>query len=81
MAECTKCGAMMKVSTCKKMKPAKFVMKDQSSSREMTSVFEPVLSSIVAGVSGRNLSLKLLSAPKKMYRFNDQNVVYFIQEQ
>ena len=72
VAECTKCGAMMKVSSCKKMKPAKFVMKDQSSSREMTlSVFEPVLSCIVAGVSGRNLSLKLLSAPKKMYRFND----------
>ena len=68
VAECTKCGAMMKVSSCKKMKPAKFVMKDQSSSREMTlSVFEPVLSCIVAGVSGRNLSLKLLSAPKKMY--------------
>ena len=72
VAECTKCGAMMKVSSCEKMKPAKFVMKDQSSNREMTlSVFEPVLSCIVAGVSGRNLSLKLLSAPKKMYRFND----------
>lgn len=82
VAECTKCGAMMKVSSCKEMKSAKFVVKDPSSSREMTlSVFEPVLSRIVAGVSGRNLSLKLLSAPKKMYRFNDRNVVYSVQEQ
>ena len=80
VAECTKCGAMMKVSSCKEMKSAKFVVKDPSSSREMTlSVFEPVLSRIVAGVSGRNLSLKLLSAPKKMYRFNDRNIVYSVQ--
>ena len=82
VAECTKCGAMMKVSSCKEMKSAKFVVKDPSSSREMTlSVFEPALSRIVAGVSGCNLSLKLLSAPKKMYRFNDRNVVYSVQEQ
>lgn len=82
VGECTKCGAVLKVSRCNKMKSAKFVVEDPSSKREMTlSAFEPVLSRIVTGVSGRNLCLKLLSAPSKMYRFNDRNVVSSVQEQ
>ena len=80
--ECTKCKAVMKVSLCEEMKSAKFVVQDVSSSRAMTlSAFEPVLSRIVDGVSGRNLSMKLLMAPRKNYRFNDRNVVFSVQEQ
>ena len=44
------------------------VVELMSSGRETTlSTFEPVLSWIVDGVSGQNLSVKLLIAPSKMY--------------
>ncbi len=82
VAECSKCAAVMKVSCCEQSKSAKFVVQGKSSGREMTlSAFEPILSRIVANVSGRNLSVKLLMAPGKVYKFNERNVVFSVQEQ
>ena len=68
-AECTKCSAVMKSD--------KFVVTDESSNHDTTlSAFEPVLSRIVDGVSGCNLSMKLLKASYKLFQFNDRIVVY-----
>ena len=79
--ECSKCSAVMKMAYCEETKLAKFVVMDDSSGRETTlSAFEPVLSRIVDGVSGDNLSIKLLKAPSKVFQFNDRNVVYSVQE-
>lgn len=80
IAECTKCSCMMKISCCGQSKSAKFIVKEESGRETTLSVFEPVLSRIVDGVDGRNLSTKLLKAPPKLYRFNDRNVVFSIQE-
>ena len=80
-AECTKCFAVMKLSYYTETKSAKFVVTDESSNCDTTLLaFEPVLSRIVDGVSGRNLSIKLLKASSKSFRFNNRNVVYSIQE-
>ena len=80
-AECTKCSAVMKLSYYTETKSAKFVVTDKSSNCDTTLLaFEPVLSRIVDGVSGRNLSIKLLKASSKSFRFNNRNVVYSIQE-
>lgn len=77
--EYSRCSAVM-MSYCEETKSAKFVLMDGSSDHETTlSAFEPVLSRIVDGVSGCNLSIKLLKPPSKLFRFNDQNVLYSIQ--
>ena len=82
VAKCSKCAALMKVSGCEKMKSAKFIVKDANSGREVTlSAFEPTLSRIVAGVSGQSLAIKLLMTSSRMYRYNERNVVYSVQEQ
>lgn len=60
VAECSKCGAVMR---CNKTKSARFVVRD-ASGRE-----------VVSGMSGHNLSIKLLMTPKKLYHYNDRNVV------
>ena len=81
VAKCSKCSALLKVSVCCKAKSAKFVVLDESSRREVTlSAFEPILSRIVDGVSGVSMSVKLLTAPPKSYRFNERNVVFSLQE-
>ena len=75
-------ASVQKVSGCEKMKSAKFILKDASSGREVTlSAFEPTLSRIVAGVSGQSLAIKLLMTLSRMYRYNERNVVYSVQEQ
>ena len=79
--EYSRCSAVMEMSYCEETKSAKFVLMDGSSDHETTlSAFEPVLSRIVDGVSGCNLSIKLLKPPSKLFQFNDQNVVCSIQE-
>ena len=70
----------MKTSCCGQSKSAKFVVTEESGREATLSVFEPVLSRIVDGVDGRNLSTKLLMASPKLFRFNDRKVVFSIQE-
>ena len=79
VAECSKCGAVMKVVGCNKTKSARFVVRDASGWEVILSAFEPILSEIVSGVSGHNFSIKLLMTPKKLYRYNDRNVVLSVQ--
>ena len=43
------------------------------------SAFEPVLSRIVEGVSGRDLTTKLLMTSPKVFRFNDRNIVFSVE--
>ena len=81
IAECTKCCAVMKLSSCSQSKSAKFIVTDAASGRETTlSAFEPILSQIVDGVSGPSLSVKLLMAPQKSFRFNESSVVFSVHD-
>ena len=66
VAECSKCGAVMKVVGCDKTKSARFVARDASGREVILSAFEPILSEIVSRVSGHNLSIKLLMMPNKL---------------
>ena len=43
------------------------------------SVFEPTLSKIVEGISGESLGLKLLMAPRFLFRVNQRDVVFSVQ--
>lgn len=80
IAECSKCRAVMKVSFCGQSKSAKFIVTDAASGRETTlSAFEPILSRIVDGVDGSNLSIRLLMAASKSFRFNESSVVFSVQ--
>ena len=78
LAECSKCGAMMKVLHCGKNKAAKFVVTEDNGREVTLSVFEPVLSKIVDGVSGSSLARKLMMCQPKVYRYNDRNVVFSV---
>jgi len=81
VAECQKCSAVMKASSCQQSKLARFVVRDKSQGSETTlSAFEPVLSRIIDGVSGRSLSVKLLMASPKCYCYNNSNVVFSVWE-
>ena len=80
LAECSKCSALMKLSCCSQTKSAKFVVSEHSSGQETTLLaFEPVLSRIVDGVNGHSLPVKLLMAPRKLFRFNNRCVVFSVQ--
>ena len=59
------------------LQSAKFVVTEESGQETTLSVFEPLLSCIVDGVDGCNLSAKLLMAPPKLFRFNDRKVVFY----
>ena len=79
MAECSMCGALMKISKCEKTHAVKFVVEGGKGHEVTLSAFEPILSTIVDGASGSTLSRKLLRVPEKVYRFNDKNVVFSVQ--
>ena len=80
LAACTKCSAVMRVAFCEESKSAKFIVTQENGRDTTLSAFEPVLSRIVDGVSGQDLGRKLLSAPSKMFRYNDRNVVFSVQD-
>ena len=81
LAQCTKCSAVMKITSCEQAQSAKFVVKESTTLNDITlSAFEPILSQIVDGVSGNSLAMKLLNAPPKTFRFNDRHVVLSFQE-
>ena len=64
LAACTKRSAVMRIAYCDESKSAKFIVTQESGHDTTLSAFEPVLSRIVDGVSGQNLSIKLLRAPQ-----------------
>ena len=70
----------MRIAYCKESKSAKFIVTQESGHDITLSAFEPVLSRIVDGISGQDLGRKLLSAPPKVFRFNDWNVVFSVQD-
>lgn len=76
LATCTKCSAVMKVSRCCESKSAKFVVSQDSGYDIILSAFEPVLSRIIEGVSGRDLTTKLLLTSP---RFSDRNIVFSVE--
>ena len=80
VAECSKCNAVMKVSCCEKTKAAKFVVTDESGHDTTLSTFEPVLSKIAGSASGSSLAHKLTRASRKVFRYNDRNVVFSAQD-
>ena len=74
---CSNCKAVYKMSKCQVSKSTKVVMSDASCGKEYTlSIFKPLLSRVVEGVSGATLSTKLVLAPCLTYKFNDWNVVF-----
>ena len=76
---CSKCKAVYKMSKCPVSKSAKVVVSDVSTGKEYTlSIFEPLLSRVVEGVSGATLSMKLVLAPCLTYKFNDRNVIFSV---
>ena len=77
LAACTKCSAVLRIAYCKESKSAKFIVTQESGHDITLSAFEPVLSRIVDGISGQD---QLLSAPPKVFRFNDWNVVFSVQD-
>ena len=80
VAECTKCGALMRISLCEKMQAAKFVVTDEREREVVLSAFNPILSRIVDGISGVSLSRKLMKVPKKVYRCNVNKVVFSVKD-
>ena len=79
LATCTKCSAVMKVTCCCESKSAKFVVTQDTGHDTTLSAFEPVLSHIVEGVSGRDLTTKVLMTSPKVFRFNDRNIVFSVE--
>ena len=71
LATCTKCSAVMKVTRSCESKSAKFVMTQVTGHDTTLSV-----SRIIEGVSGRDLTSKLLMTSPKVFRFNDRNTFF-----
>ena len=73
VGQCSKCQAFIKISVCEKSKSAKVVITDVKGT---VSILEPILSRIVSGISGDNLSVKLLTAPQFVFTVNTKDVAF-----
>ncbi len=60
IGECSKCGLVMKLSKCPNASMVKVLIGGQD---RVVTMFEGVISKVVDGVSGKNLTMKLLGAP------------------
>ena len=69
------------MSNCAISKSAKVVISEKSSGKEYTlSIFKPLLSRVVQGVSGATLGMKLLLTPCLVLKYNDRNVIFSVSD-
>ena len=80
VAECMKCGMVMKVSKCKKFVTARVSVGGWDGKVHTLTMFNSVISSIVEGVNRANLKRKLLAAPAFRFNADKGDVVYSVQK-
>ena len=80
VAECMKCGMVMKVSKCKKFVTARVSVGGRDGKVHTPTMFNSVISSIVEGVNRANLKRKLLAAPAFRFNADKGDVVYSVQK-
>ena len=80
VAECMKCGMMMKVSKCKKFVTARVSVGGWDGKVHTLTMFNSVISDIIEGVNGVDLKRKLLAAPAFRFNADKGDVVYSVQK-
>ena len=73
VGQCPKCDILTK---CPKTSTAKVIVSRQDGKDEILTLFDPVLSQIVDGISAPSLAMKLLCAPKHKFFFDERGIVF-----
>ena len=66
IGRCSKCNAAFKISKCAVTANVKVIIEDGNSKEFTMMIFKPILSGVVAGISGRSLDEKLLRASSSL---------------
>ena len=72
IGECSRCKMAMKIAKCS--------FESMAKKEGPVTMFESVISKIVDGVTGDNLSMKLLCAPECKYCIDYRGIVYAVQK-
>lgn len=80
VAECTKCGMVMKASKCKKFATARVAVGGRDGKVHTLTMFNSIISSIIKGVNEADLKRKLLAAPAFRFNVDKGDVVYSVQK-
>ena len=77
LAECTKCGVIMKVTKCSKFLTARVSVGDQDDKVHTLTMFDSVVSKIIDGVGGGDVKRKMLAEPACRFLVDKRCVVYY----
>ena len=78
IGECSKCGMMQKIKKCRKLMTAKVIVSTVDGKSHVLTMFDEVVTSLIDGVSGESLDLKLLAVPVKRFHVDRKDVVYSV---
>lgn len=80
LAECTKCGMIMKVTKCTKFMTARVSVGGRDGKVHTLTMFDSVVSKIIDGVGGGDVKRKLLAAPACRFLVDKGCVVYSVNK-
>ena len=80
LAECMKCGMLMKLSKCGKFLTARVSVDGLDGKKYMLTMFNDIIRKIVDGVDGADVKRKLLAAPSLRFSIDRGDVVYSVQK-
>ncbi len=77
LAECSKCGTLMKREICPKRSVARVILNMGSNTEQLqVTLFDEVVSKITTGVVGGNTTEKLLGAPVHRFMIDKKGVAF-----
>ena len=79
LAECTKCGTLMKRSRCASSATAKISVTTTDNKRHTLTVFTDIINQIIGNNPVTDIKRALLSTPALKFNVDTNNVVYSVQ--
>ena len=76
VGQCPKCDTLTKISKCPKVCTAKVIVGDKDGKDHILTIFDPLLSTIVDGISGTSLGMKLLNVPTYKFFFDTRGIIF-----